>query len=158
MSFFRNNNSIFIILIGVVGLMRAQNPPTQWVQLQDTVYQVQKGRNTITLKFVIAHGYHIQANEEVMDWVLPSKLEMDSINGVSAVSMYFPKAHDFYLLGIDAPLKVFSNTLVVELEFEITETYDSSILWNGGLSYQACDGKQCFYPRTLPFTLQLAFY
>ncbi|OMP32461.1 protein-disulfide reductase DsbD domain-containing protein [Mangrovimonas sp. DI 80] len=152
MSCFQN---IKLFLLFFIGVSWSTNAQTQWVQIQDTVYQVQKGKNTIQLQFLITEGYHIQANTGVLDWVIPSTLNMETRSLLSDVSMYFPKPHKISLIGVKEPLQVFSETLIVQLEFYIAEIPKQSIPWKGTLSYQTCDNRQCYYPRTLSFILQL---
>ncbi|WP_053990453.1 protein-disulfide reductase DsbD domain-containing protein [Mangrovimonas sp. TPBH4] len=152
MNCFLNSKLFFIGALGIANLINAQ---TQWVQIQDTIYQVQKGKNTVELEFFISEGYHIQANTNVLDWVSPSVLNMETIDALTDVTVCFPESHEIFLEGIEDPLKVFSNRLLVKVEFSISRITEPSMLWKGSLWYQACDDKQCFYPRNLPVTLRL---
>ncbi|WP_274474952.1 protein-disulfide reductase DsbD domain-containing protein [Mangrovimonas aestuarii] len=151
MNSFQNIKLLFIVFFISISAV-AQN---QWVRLDETNFKLEEGNNQIELKFIIDKGYHIQANKEVLEWVIPTVLEMGRTNTFQEIFIQFPEPHNFSMMDIPEPLKVFSNELIIKLDFINASNLTTPIKWKGSLMYQACNDKQCFYPRTLEFILIL---
>ncbi|MCH4822585.1 hypothetical protein ML462_05315 [Gramella lutea] len=117
-----------------------------------TIIESKDDKLHIELRFLVKPGFHIQAEDEVPDNIIPTSINFHLPESKHIIKKYFViKSYDTVIFGENIH-KVISSDFTVILEVGIENT--PKIL-KGELSYQACDDRQCFFPRKLPFKLSL---
>lgn len=104
----------------------------------------------ISLMFSIKEGYHIQADQPMIDWVIPTRVEFDSKLPIGHTE--FPNSYQLPWPNTDKPMMVFKDSM--QLRIPIIDTIESGVYHlKAILYYQACDQVKCYFPRTLEFEI-----
>lgn len=109
---------------------------------------------TITLPFEILENFHIQSEKTEDNNFIPTEIHFEDSEGYKILGFEFSKAERENLILGDLKCEVLSNILEVTLKLKKT-TVNKPLFLKGHLYYQACDDRQCFYPRNLRFELKM---
>ena len=114
------------------------------------------GEKTIlTLQFKINDGYHIQSNDVGDEFLIPTSMIFEPTKLLSIGDPVYPNARLFHIENSDTPFWVFSESIEIELPIINLEQTEELLVIKGILHYQPCDSKRCFYPRDLPFEIEV---
>ena len=118
---------------------------------QESVVAVKEYTTQLTISFTITPGYHIQDINDVADFVIPTEVIWDEpvISFIENSDFDIPTIDFIKLDTINH--RVISSTFYIKIDLKRS----FSGLVSGVLHYQACDDIRCFYPRELPFEVQI---
>ena len=120
----------------------------------DKVVVKKKNRtNYIEIPFSIADGIHIQDIIETKENVLPTALNIKF--PVESVDYSFQELQYKYVQLDAIQHKVITNVFKIRIEVHSIEGAILPEFIEGNLFYQACNDRQCFFPRTLDFKIEL---
>lgn len=108
-----------------------------------------KDTATITFRFKIEEGYHIQANEVLESHLLATRLQVQLPNKASICFLEYPKAKN-WRIGEGRPLRVFGGIVEVIAHIDTDQIIKGQCI-QGQLHYQTCDHQKCYFPRVLDF-------
>ncbi|NMM48577.1 protein-disulfide reductase DsbD domain-containing protein [Marinigracilibium pacificum] len=148
MSYYKRISIILIILTHSLSFSQ----DTDWVTFNGYKTNSDHKPDTIYLEFQIEQGYHIQSNDPGDDMVIPTKIKLDSIDGLIFGEPVFPGSKTFYISEIKT--KVFEDVFEVKIPL-IYKNRPKSYFIKGTLFYQPCDNKKCYFPRELSFSVYL---
>ena len=110
----------------------------------------------ITVPFQIQDGYHIQALSDTQDNLIPTEITFETPDGCHILKQEFSKTHCDMVVLNKITHKVLSKSLVVMLTLKCQGNMSPDNLeLKGRLYYQTCNDTQCFFPRTLKFSVGL---
>ncbi len=110
----------------------------------------------ITLELSIRYPYHINSNQPLEDYLIPTTVEFDPRPGVNFGEVTFPPAPVKKLPVLDQPMAVYEGTINITSEFTAeSDLSTEAITITGRVRYQACDDTSCLPPVREPFSLQL---
>lgn len=114
-------------------------------------------KKVFSIEFKIHEGYHIQSNQVSDDNLIPTMVTLTNIPpDIQLSGPEFPESADFKLNGSDVPMQVFHHILTVSFPGKVKkEATTGSYKVQGNLQYQVCDSVKCYFPRDLPFTINL---
>lgn len=106
---------------------------------------------TVAVTIRVAEGFHVQANPAADNFLVPLKLELASVPGVSVAAIHYPSPTLYRLEGTAKDLLTYSGTfrIVVRLHLAPDAQLGHHVL-RGTLAYQACDARSCRFPAELP--------
>ena len=114
-----------------------------------TVTKGQTKQLTVTAK--IKKGFHIQANPASDEFLIPTTLTVQSSKGIVTGKPVYPTGTPHKLEGSTEDLLTYEDEVMIRLSVKVL---DSSPLGNtnltGGLRFQPCDDRRCFFPRSVP--------
>lgn len=110
---------------------------------------------TVVLPFEILKSYHIQTEKIVDNNLIPTEIHFDEPNGYKILNYQFSRVQRDELILDQLKCEVLSGQLEVTVQLQKNKTVNKSLNLKGYLYYQACDDRQCFYPRNLPFIVKL---
>ena len=149
MKFFRFLSIVLLTTLLTMHKIDAQ----QFVQLKSvTELTVSTEQAALALDFKILRGYHIQAHQPDVNWMIPTRLEINSTLKLKPAK--FPPSWDLPWPGEEEPMKVYKCLLNVSVPFD-QKLEPGSYRLEGTLYYQACDRVKCYFPRTLNFEITL---
>jgi thioredoxin:protein disulfide reductase len=107
----------------------------------------------LALQITLPPGLHTNSNKPHDPSLIRITLTVDPARGATPAEIVFPDATD---LKVDKtlseqPLSVFTGTFVLGVALKVAATAapgDANVA--AKLRYQACDEKQCYFPKTLP--------
>ena len=108
----------------------------------------------VTLPFEILQNYHIQSEKTEDNNFIPTEIHFDNPDGYKILSYKFTKVNREILFLDQLKCEVLSGRLEITLELEKTSNTNKSLELKGYLYYQACDDRQCFYPRNLELNVK----
>ncbi len=110
----------------------------------------------IVVKAEIEDTWHINSNSPNEDYLIPSKLEIESESGFEIAELKFPKAHDYEFDFSDKPVSVFESTVYIGAKINVPESVQEG---NHNLkvifSYQACNNASCLAPTKVEKEIQI---
>lgn len=108
----------------------------------------------IPVHIVVKKGFHIQANKVSDEFIIPTTLEIAGGEVLSVVKQKYPAAKKFRLEGTTQDMPVYDGTLTIVIKTKVKEgVQKGKYTVQAKLSYQACDHKTCFFPKTLAFPI-----
>ena len=129
-----------------------QKTRRQFVQLDGVIasYPLVRGELTrAAVRMNIAPGYHINANPATYDYLIPTSIEVEGIEGISVQTIHYPEAKQWTFSFADAPLDVYQGAPVVGFELSTTpRTTLGEATLTVKVHYQACDDAACYGPTT----------
>lgn len=106
----------------------------------------------VRLSIQIEEGYHLLAPEPAEDSLIDIRLEIEENELLQRGSPRYSLPSDFYIEGLDQAIKVHHDKLDIELKVKAKQVIDKKqITLQASLSYQACNEKQCFFPKVFQF-------
>lgn len=151
-----NCYSIWVVLMST--LLPSAELQQHFVTVDESVIRVErKGDGWIVgIPFQIREPYHIQAVSGAKDNVIPTTISFEENEHFEIVHYNFTSLkHDTVFLD-QVPNKVLSGTFEVSVFIKYPKGNLSKIPpLKGELGYQACNDRQCFFPRTLTFNVDL---
>ena len=113
-------------------------------------------KKTIEIAFMIEEGFHIQSNQVLDDNLIPTSLMMQASNEIVLYDAIFPASFPFQLINTDQVMMVFHEKLDVKIPVTTEQNIKKgNYTINGNLHYQVCDSIKCYFPRDLPFEIQI---
>ncbi len=110
----------------------------------------------IALKINIDPQWHINSNIPHEDYLIPSKLLIDTAIGFSLTKINYPDAHDRKLSFSDKPLSVFEKEIFISAIAKVPVDlkpglYKLPVIFD----YQSCNDKTCLPPNSVSDTLSI---
>jgi Disulphide bond corrector protein DsbC len=108
--------------------------------------------STVTLRFRIAHGYHINSNRPSSDLLIPTTLKLQPPSDLMAGKVTYPAGKDLaFPFSPDEKLSVYTDEFSVQaLLSAVNKASPGKFTVHGELRYQACNDNACFPPKTVP--------
>ena len=114
-------------------------------------------KKEIIVSFQILEGYHIQANQVMDQNLIPTSISTQIPDGIIIGESVFPDPVSFHLKNGKEAMLVFNDELKISMLVSILEKTDPEFYKiKGNLHYQACDSAKCFFPRDLPFVINIS--
>lgn len=148
--------SWLVLFLSFTGTLPGQK--TAFVQLKgDTEFTISAGQETqIQLSFLITEGFHIQAQQVNDENLIPSVLSFEAPDGLVLGDPVFPQADELEMKGEEEAWLVFSDLLEIKVPVTIAKPAEKgTYLVKGNFYYQACDDAKCYFPRDLPFSMNI---
>ncbi|OFW30399.1 MAG: hypothetical protein A3H97_15170 [Acidobacteria bacterium RIFCSPLOWO2_02_FULL_65_29] len=96
-------------------------------------------------------GLHTNANKPRDPNLIPTELTLEPPAGISVAEIVYPEPVDLEQVGADQPLAVYEHEFSIGVVFEVgRDVASGDVTVAGTLRYQACDEKQCYFPKNLP--------
>ena len=126
-----------------------QARPKSYIFYQSESTTVAAGKSAVLeLHFRVQEGFHVNSHTPKSDYLLPTKLELGSAEGVKAAAFEYPAGTAYsFSFQPDEKLDVYSGAFAVKVP--VVATAGEHKL-SGTLRYQACDHAACYPPKTLP--------
>lgn len=151
-----NFYSLWLLLLGM--LTSAPQEQHHFVSLEESAIRIVKEKEgwRAGIPFLIQEPFHIQDISGEQEHVIPTTISFESSELFEIVQYEFGalKYDTVYLDQV--PSKVLSGSFEVRVFIKsLAEPSESPLLLKGELVYQACNDRQCFFPRTLTFIIPL---
>jgi thiol:disulfide interchange protein len=96
-------------------------------------------------------GLHTNANKPRDPSLIPTELTLEPPAGVTVEEIVYPVPIDLKQTGADLPLAVYEHEFSIGIVLRVaSDVAPGNLPLTGRLRYQACDEKQCYFPKTLP--------
>ncbi len=130
-------------------------------RVSDTIVQVnvpeitaQPGKSAEIKVFIsVKKGYHIQANQVTDEFIIPTTMEIETQEIIVTEKQIFPPSRKFKLPGASDPLLVYEGDFVITIPIKVHEVKNGRYDLPAKLSYQACDERMCYAPKTIVFSV-----
>jgi len=100
----------------------------------------------------ILDGYHVNSNAPSDEYLIPLKVSWTSLGALEGGQVTFPKAEKI-TVG-DQSLSVFTGKIDLGVNFKISAKAPGGPgVAAGKLSYQACNNKMCFPPKSVEISV-----
>ena len=114
----------------------------------------QNRESNVVLRVTVKDGFHVQAARVTND-LIPTTIHVKSLDGVTFLSPELPPSKKFSLEGTDDFLDVYDGRFEIRIPVRVSDVSKGRYSLEGELRYQACDARRCFFPRTVPFAVEL---
>lgn len=144
---------IAALLLGTAALDAAPGEPQQYISIgRIRPVTVEKGKTVeAVVPIRVAPGMHVQANPASNPQLIPTKLEMPGVKGLTAGNPKYPPGKSYRLQGAAAELATYDGRFEIRVPLTLTGKMESpDVVLTGKLKYQACNDKICFFPTTTP--------
>ncbi len=118
-----------------------------------TIQKVSARRNdTVEVKIpvTIEAGFHVNSDKPSEDYLIPLKLKWTDTGALQGGELVYPKPTSLNQAGEAKPLSVFEGSFDIVAKFKVASGATAGPGSAAGkLSYQACNAKMCFPPKTI---------
>jgi DsbC/DsbD-like thiol-disulfide interchange protein len=145
--------ALFVVLLLFTGYGTVFSQETPIVTIiPSKQVTVAKGQTVqLSVRVKIKKGFHIQANPAADEFLIPATLTVQSSKGSVPGNPVYPPGQPYRLKGSQEDLLTYEDEVMIRLPVKVL---DSSPLGNtnltGGLRFQPCDDRRCFFPRSVP--------
>lgn len=155
----KNLSIITISLISIFLLMGAliSETPAKIVKINGSLNNefIEKGEEfTILLELNIEDGWHINSNKPLDEFVIPTKVEVQAINGIDIKTIKYPKANIVDLESLGGKTSTFEGKTPIKINGIIDGEYRyDNVEFNIDVTYQGCNNEMCLAPITKTISL-----
>jgi thiol:disulfide interchange protein DsbD len=112
------------------------------------------------VKFVliteIKEGWHINANQVDSEFVIPTEIFIDTLEGMTASSSIFPKFERKQFPFSEDALPVFEGRINIITPLTFADDLPvGEVIVSGSIYYQACDDRMCLPPIEIPWNFNI---
>jgi DsbC/DsbD-like thiol-disulfide interchange protein len=104
-------------------------------------------RTVVTVELSVGPGWHVNSHSPADALLIPTDLALATSAG-SLSPVRYPAPVERRFSFSDTPLSVYEGVVTFEADLELPAVPGKATL-EGGLTYQACNDRQCFAPATL---------
>ncbi len=137
-------------------LLAGGNKPSPLVSIKPPapVSIVPGGKAEARLSFVVAEGFHVQANPPSDNYLVPTKLQLELSHSVYSDSPKYPPGKRYRLQGSETDLLTYEGSFELGIVFHASaDAKPGDFLLHGKLSYQACNSRSCLAPTSIDLEL-----
>ncbi len=99
-------------------------------------------------------NWHINSSTPLQDYLIPARLEVDAVSGITPGKITYPTAHSIPLMGEN--MSVYDGKSVIYFKVTIDDDAPAgTISIPVRFNYQSCDNQTCLGPQTDEFTIEL---
>jgi thiol:disulfide interchange protein DsbD len=127
------------------------------VKPQESVYKVKPGATfQVAVVIEIEGGYHINSNQPADKFLIPTSLKVESLKGLRANTVRYPKAKMEKFSFSEKPMSVFDGRTVLRFTARALPTLaQGNHTLKAKLTVQACNNELCFRPQTVNVEIPL---
>jgi thiol:disulfide interchange protein DsbD len=127
------------------------------IKPQESVYKVKPGATfQVAVVLEIDGGYHINSNQPGEKFLIPTSLKVESMKGLRANTVRYPKAKMQKFSFSEKPMSVFEGRTVLRFTARALPTLaQGSHTMKAKLTVQACNDEQCLRPQTVNVEIPL---
>jgi thiol:disulfide interchange protein DsbD len=127
------------------------------VKPQESVYKVKPGATfQVAVVIEIEGGYHINSNQPADKFLIPTALKVESLKGLRANAVRYPKAKMEKFSFSEKPMSVFEGRTVLRFTARALPTLaQGNHTLKAKLTVQACNNELCFRPQTVNVDIPL---
>ncbi len=104
----------------------------------------------------LPRGYHVNSDEPLDEYLIPTRLELEVPEGVSVRQTVYPEAIELRTSFSNKPLSVYEDRFLIGATLAVGKNVEpGERVITGKLQYQACDDKACYRPASKKIELTL---
>lgn len=113
-------------------------------------------KTTLKVTLLIPEGIHIQAHKPAEELLIPTKITLKKIKGISFGELIYPKPSMLPAIWSQVKLLVYEKEIevVVPIQVEKLAKTGKHVI-KGSLSFQGCTSQFCLPPKEQKFVLTL---
>lgn len=101
----------------------------------------------LAVELQIAHGFHVNAHPASADWLVPTTVSVEGVEGLRVAGVGYPEAHERRFPFFDGALRVWEGSVVAGLQLEVdADAPVGEHTLRIRVDYQACDDAVCYSP------------
>lgn len=102
------------------------------------------------LQITLPEGLHTNSNKPRDESLIPIRLTVLPVSGVTVTEIVFPTPTDLVQKGADQPLSVFERAFSIAVSMTVDQSVSpGDVTIPARLRYQACDESVCYIPQTV---------
>lgn len=154
--------SVFLLVVAPMNPLESAERRTDRLRVTapDTVDLTDRDTAAVTVTLNLASGWHINTNEPIQDYLIPTEL---SLSGTppELLDVQYPSGKTYSFAFSEEEILVYSDTTpldaTVRVRMSSRPARQSSYARDLKLTYQPCSDHQCLRPKTirLPVRFQL---
>ncbi|MEW6364098.1 MAG: cytochrome c biogenesis protein CcdA [Acidobacteriota bacterium] len=107
---------------------------------------------SVPIEVKILDRYHINANQPLEDFLIPTTVDLKPQGGVRFGTPVFPLPAVKQLEISENPMAIYEGTVRVQVPISLDAAFDrNELVLEGELRYQACNDRACFPPAKAAF-------
>ncbi|MCM8569525.1 hypothetical protein NE848_09045 [Gramella jeungdoensis] len=148
-------NYFSLLLFALVFFISASQDEFVYFEEEETEVKTSQSDYEISLSFKILDGYYIQAESGVPENIIPTQVSFRRNTSYEVTGYEFSSMGEQTIFLDTTAHNVLSDRFEIMVYIKIKEGKLKQVnKLAGELYYQACNTRQCFYPRTLNFEVE----
>lgn len=114
------------------------------------------GSSEARLTVLVGEGFHLQANPASQEYLVPTKLAVESAPGIRPGRPIYPPGRPYRLQGGASDLAIYDGSFEIRVPLEASnDAAPGNRSLRTTLQYQACDNRVCLKPTSVEFELPM---
>jgi hypothetical protein len=114
------------------------------------------GRSIVRIAVQVAGGHRVQANPASNEFLVPLRIEIESVGGLDFGPPVYPEGEPYLLEGSDEVLMTYAGEFEVIVPVSAADAAaPGGYAISGELHYQACNSRMCLFPASTSVELQI---
>lgn len=151
------NLFISLFLIGCLGAIAAASDKVVKISAGQSPYKIKQGTAAqIEVIIDINAGFHINSNRPGDEFLIPTALKLDRLEGITTTRIIYPKAKIQKFPFSEKPLSVYEGRAVLKFTARaLTSKAPGNYNLKGKLTVQACNNEACLRPATIDVSVPI---
>ena len=113
--------------------------------------------NTVTLRFHVSAGFHVNSNRPKSEFLIPTALKLNVPTDIMVGRVSYPPGEEMsFAFAPEDKLSVYTGEFPLEVEVRpLASVVPGKYMIHGELKYQACDNAACYPPKKLPVQFEV---
>ena len=140
---------LMVLLIASVDAVAQTSAPR--VTLSGTVDSAVAGSEELVdamFEITLPDGYHVNSDAPLDEFLKPTRLLLETPEGVSVAEIRYPEALMFKTQFSDEPLAVYEHRFRIDVTLGVADLAAGEYPLQATLKYQACSDRICYPPAS----------
>ena len=135
----------------------SRKTPSVTMSPAPTVAVTRGKANTVSLRFHLGAGFHVNSNHPKSEFLIPTALKLNAPTDIMIGGVSYPPGEEMsFAFAPDDKLSVFTGDFPVTVEVRpLAGVLPAKYMIHGELRYQACDNAACYPPKKLPVQFEV---
>ncbi len=135
----------------------SRKAPSVTMSPAPTVAVTRGKANTVSLRFHVGAGFHVNSNHPKSEFLIPTALKLNAPTDIMIGGVSYPPGEEMsFAFAPDDKLSVFTGEFPVTVEVRpLAGVLPAKYMIHGELRYQACDNAACYPPKKLPVQFEV---
>jgi hypothetical protein len=135
----------------------SRKAPSVTMSPAPTVAVTRGKANTVSLRFHVGAGFHVNSNHPKSEFLIPTALKLNAPTDIMIGGVSYPPGEEMsFAFAPDDKLSVFTGDFPVTVEVRpLAGVLPARYMIHGELRYQACDNAACYPPKKLPVQFEV---
>ena len=146
---------VLVVLCSPSASAQSSAPRVAFEAIRSSVSSAANRSVSTAFEVTLPSGYHVNSNAPLDVFLKPTRLLLETPDGVAVAETRYPEALLFKTQFSDQPLAVYEHRFRIDVTLAVADLLSGDYPLRATLEYQACSEQICYLPATRQTELTL---